>query len=55
MNYCNGCDIAFENKNCPLCEAKKNITALNKEIDDLLRNEIKCPYLFNAIRRINPN
>jgi hypothetical protein len=35
MNYCNNCDIAHEEKNCPLCEAKQEIKALEKEIDML--------------------
>jgi hypothetical protein len=35
MNYCNGCDIAHEEKNCPLCEAKKEIKYLEQEIERL--------------------
>jgi hypothetical protein len=35
MNYCNGCDIAFEEKTCPLCEAKDTIKEYGKEIDAL--------------------
>lgn len=28
-------DICFETEECPLCEALKNITKLEKEIDEL--------------------
>jgi hypothetical protein len=35
MNYCDKCDIAYEERNCPLCEAKKEIEQLNKEIERL--------------------
>lgn len=35
MNYCNNCDIAYEEKNCPLCEAKSEIKSLEKRIEEL--------------------
>jgi rubrerythrin len=35
MYYCNECNIAYEEKNCPLCEAKEEIKSLNKEIERL--------------------
>jgi anaerobic ribonucleoside-triphosphate reductase len=35
INYCNSCDIAFEERDCPLCEANKTIEELRKEIDSL--------------------
>jgi hypothetical protein len=35
MYYCNDCDIAYEEKNCPLCEAKEEIKSLENEIDRL--------------------
>ncbi len=40
MNYCKDCDIAYEEKDCPLCEAKKEIEELEKQIDDL-NNQIE--------------
>jgi len=30
MYYCNDCDITYEEKNCPLCEAKEKIKQLEK-------------------------
>jgi len=38
MNYCTKCDIAYEEKNCPLCEAKKDIKALEQENQRLHEN-----------------
>lgn len=35
MNYCSKCDIAYEERDCPLCEAKKDITSLEQEIERL--------------------
>jgi rubrerythrin len=35
MYYCNNCDIAHEEKKCPLCEAKEEIKKLVKEIEEL--------------------
>jgi rubrerythrin len=35
MYYCNDCDIAHEERNCPLCEAKKEIKQLEQEIERL--------------------
>jgi rubrerythrin len=35
MYYCNECDIAYEGRDCPLCEALKEIEQLNKEIERL--------------------
>ena len=32
MNYCSSCDIAYEEKNCPLCVAKDEIQELKTEI-----------------------
>jgi rubrerythrin len=39
MYYCSYCDIAHEDKNCPLCEAKSEIEKLNKEIENLQNQE----------------
>ena len=39
MYYCGGCDIAHEEKDCPLCNAQKEIDRLNKEIEDLNNRE----------------
>ncbi len=39
MNYCRSCDIAHEEKNCPLCEAKETIREKEKEIE-ILEEEI---------------
>ena len=33
MKYCNDCDIAYEERNCPLCEAKNEINDLEGKID----------------------
>lgn len=38
MNYCGNCDIAFEEKNCPLCEANDEIKKL---LDECLELENK--------------
>jgi rubrerythrin len=35
MYYCNNCDIAHEERNCPLCEANKEIKSLEKRIEEL--------------------
>jgi len=35
MYYCNSCDIAHEEKTCPLCEAKEEIKSLEEEIERL--------------------
>jgi len=35
MNYCNNCDIAHEDRDCPLCEAKEEIKSLEQEIERL--------------------
>lgn len=32
MNYCNNCDIAHEERDCPLCEAKSEIKVLEERI-----------------------
>lgn len=40
MNYCNGCDIAFESKYCPLCEANDQIGELKKSLKEA-EDEIK--------------
>lgn len=37
MYYCSQCDIAYEEKNCPLCEAKTEIEKLQKE-NEILTN-----------------
>ena len=34
MYYCDNCDIAHEERNCPLCEAKKEIEQLQKELQE---------------------
>jgi archaellum component FlaC len=39
MYYCNNCDIAYEDKKCPLCDAKEEINRLEKEIEDLNNQE----------------
>jgi hypothetical protein len=33
MDYCGNCDIAYEGKDCPLCETMRTIEELNKELD----------------------
>jgi len=33
MDYCGSCDIAYEGRNCPLCEAIEEIEELKKEIE----------------------
>ena len=35
MNYCSDCDIAYEEKYCPLCIAKDGIKSLEKKIEEL--------------------
>lgn len=35
MYYCADCDIAYEEKDCPLCEAKEEIELLKGEITRL--------------------
>ena len=35
MNYCNYCNIAYDERNCPLCDANMKIKELEKEIDKL--------------------
>ena len=40
MDYCNKCDIAYEEKNCPLCDANNKISDLESAISDL-ESEIK--------------
>lgn len=35
MNYCNNCDIAHEERDCPLCQAKEEIKSLEQEIERL--------------------
>ena len=35
MYYCNNCDIAHEEKNCPLCAAKEEIKQLEETINHL--------------------
>ena len=35
MNYCQGCDIAYEEKMCPLCDAYSEIKELEKRIEEL--------------------
>ncbi len=39
MNYCNNCDIAHEERDCPLCQAKEEIKSLEKEINRLNQGE----------------
>ena len=39
MYYCNNCDIAHEERNCPLCEAKAEIKSLEKRIEELESEE----------------
>lgn len=39
MNYCSDCDIAFEERQCPLCDAKKEISQLNEKIEALEERE----------------
>lgn len=33
MNYCSNCDIAYEERSCPLCEAKDRIKQLEDELE----------------------
>lgn len=40
MNCCFNCDIAFMGKDCPLCEAQKQIFHLQEEIESMA-DEIK--------------
>jgi hypothetical protein len=35
MNYCGSCDIAYECRDCPLCEANKEIKSLEKRVEEL--------------------
>ena len=39
MNYCNNCDIVYEERDCPLCEAKQEIKSLEQRIEELEREE----------------
>lgn len=39
MEYCSDCDIAFEGRNCPLCEALKKIEELEKYVSQLEAEE----------------
>ncbi len=34
MNYCDNCDICYEEKSCPLCKAIKEKNDLIKQIED---------------------
>lgn len=39
MKYCDSCDIAYESKYCPLCEAQETIEELSdglRERDNLI-------------------
>ncbi len=38
MNYCGKCDIAHEEKNCPLCESREERKSLEREIERLNNN-----------------
>lgn len=33
MNLCGDCEIVYDEKNCPLCEAKAEIRRLEKELE----------------------
>jgi hypothetical protein len=35
MNYCNKCEIAYDERFCPLCEAKEKIKRLEKYNEEL--------------------
>ena len=35
MNYCKWCDIAHEERSCPLCYAREEIKSLAKQIGEL--------------------
>ena len=39
MDYCGSCDIAYEGRNCPLCEAKSEIRTLEERIKYLESEE----------------
>lgn len=39
MNYCNNCDIAHGERDCPLCEAKAEIKSLKERIKELESEE----------------
>lgn len=39
MYYCNNCDIAHEERTCPLCEAKAEIKSLEERIKELESKE----------------
>jgi len=32
MNYCNNCDIAYEGRDCPLCDIKASLESADEEI-----------------------
>jgi hypothetical protein len=34
MNYCGNCDIAYEERTCPLCEAKREIERLEVALEE---------------------
>ena len=37
MTVCDSCDIVFDSKYCPLCEAHAKIDELETIIDDLIK------------------
>jgi hypothetical protein len=39
MYYCNNCDIAYEERDCPLCAAYAEIENLKQQIEDLESRE----------------
>ena len=47
MNLCNQCNIVYDERKCPLCDAKEKIEALEEQIDNSedeiagLKEEIK--------------
>ena len=40
MDICNQCNIVYDEKKCPLCEAKEKIEALEEQLDNA-EDEIK--------------
>ena len=50
MEICNQCNIVYDVKNCPLCEAEERIEALEEQLDNA-EDEIK--ELQTAIEVLN--
>ena len=35
MNYCDNCDIVYDERKCPLCEAKDIIDGLENDLENM--------------------